>query len=290
MAKKKIKPPTFLEVLIAQNHPAVRLADRRHPAEHGVHVHRLISNYLHMPKDLAKRGVRLSSILSKKASARTMFASTVGGLLGGYLLHDFAKQHGGYGVYLFPHKYYVYNAARQLGVDRKRAAKHDMSKLTPHEWNAWSAWFNGPHGLHARPDRKLYLHWKTVQNEHQKKNEHHWRSQGLAPSQVPLEVKLETIADWYGVNRATGITKQSFKEWYKTHRNTLQIDNETKEVADKKLGIQKTAIDREAWLALIKKYKGRLPGPDFMRSKLRDEQDYSSVASDYSYGKNPPQL
>jgi Family of unknown function (DUF5662) len=266
---------TLLETLVASNHPAVHVADRKNPREHAKHVHRLVHNYLHMPRPLQKRGVRMSSILSKHASPKTLFATTAAGLLGGYLLHDETKRHGGYAAYIFPHKYYVYRAARQLGVPVDRAAKHDASKLTPHEWLPWSAWFNGPKGLHARPDRSLYLEWKKIQNEHQLKNEHHWRQQGLTPAQVPMDIKLETIADWYGVNRATGATKQPFKQWYAQHRDTLQIDNQTKEVADRRLGLNKTSANREALVTAVQKC---LPGPDYIRTKIRSEQDFSTVA------------
>jgi hypothetical protein len=164
-----------------------------------------------------------------------LIAAGAGGALAGYLLHDEVKKDIDYGSYLLPHKYYVFKASRELDLPLTRALGHDLSKFKPDEWVPYSDWFNGPAGITGTKDRETYLNWRKAVDKHYIRNEHHWRPKHLEPNQVPLDVKLESIADWYGVNRAKGNTKKDFKDWFEEKRHTFPIDKPTVDEAQRRL-------------------------------------------------------
>lgn len=164
-----------------------------------------------------------------------LIAAGAGGALAGYLLHDEVKKDIDYGSYLLPHKYYVFKASRELGLPLTRALGHDLSKFKPDEWMPYSDWFNGPKGLAGTKDQATYLNWRKAVEKHYTRNEHHWRPKHLEPNQVPLDVKLESIADWYGVNRAKGNTKKDFKDWFEERKHTFPIDKPTVDEASRRL-------------------------------------------------------
>ena len=164
------------------------------------------------------------------------------GAAAGYLAHDEIKKDVGYGSYLIPHKYYVYKASREMGLPLSRALAHDNSKFRPDEWQAYSDWFNGPGGLQGTRNREAFLNFRTAVEKHYTRNEHHWRPKHLTPDQVPLDVKLESIADWYGVNRARGNTKETFKQWFERKKETFPIDKPTVNEAERRLFKTATAF------------------------------------------------
>ena len=162
-------------------------------------------------------------------------AAGIGGAIAGYLAHDEVKKDIDYGSYLIPHKYYVYKASREMGLPLTRALGHDLSKFRPDEWKAYSDWFNGPGGLHGERNRETFLNFRKGVEKHYTRNEHHWRPKHIAPNDVPLDVKLESIADWYGVNRARGNTKENFKNWFERKKETFPIDKPTVNEAERRL-------------------------------------------------------
>ena len=186
-----------------------------------------------------------------------LIAAGAGGALAGYLLHDEVKKDIDYGSYLLPHKYYVFKASRELGLPLTRALGHDLSKFRPDEWTAHANWFNGPKGMQGERDPETFLKYKESRRVHSSRNEHHWRMQGLTPEQVSMDTKLETIADWYGVHRATGKTEQGFKDWFETIKHNLPIDNETKRTVEERLYKKATAYYVAA--SLQKDVKKELP-------------------------------
>jgi hypothetical protein len=153
----------------------------------------------------------------------------------GYLFKDDIKQHVGYGSYLVPHKYYVYKASREMGLPLGQSLQHDLSKFSPQEWMGYSSWFNGPKGMHGTKDRETFLKWRESVKEHKLHNPHHWRALKQHPDVVPLNVKLESIADWYGVQRARGNTSADFKYWFNARKDRFPIDKPTVEEAERRL-------------------------------------------------------
>ncbi len=169
---------------------------------------------------------------------KLLLAAGTAGLAGlgfGYLAHDNIKQHAGYAGYLFPHKWHTGKAAYQMDLPLSTVLGHDLSKFRPDEWSAYSAWFNGPKGLQGTQDPKLYMEWRKEVGRHYERNPHHWRALHKSPNEVPVETKLESIADWYGVNRAKGITRKPFKEWFMERKEKFPIDKPTVEEAERRL-------------------------------------------------------
>ena len=150
---------------------------------------------------------------------------------------DDIKPHLEYGSYLVPHKWYVGKAMRNEGLPWGQTLKHDLSKFGPSEWGPYVAYFNGPKGLTGTHDRETYLKWREAVQHHYDNNEHHWRANHIEPKDVPMEFKLEAVADWYGVGRAKGNYKSSFKDWYTEKELYLPIDNVTKEEVRRRLGM-----------------------------------------------------
>lgn len=162
-------------------------------------------------------------------------AATLAGLGFGYAFHDDIKKNVDYGSYLIPHKYYVYRAGSQLELPLSRTLKHDLSKFRPDEWSPYANWFNGPEGLHGTKNREVFLDWRKAVQKHYGRNEHHWRPKHLTPDQVSLDAKLESIADWYGVQRAKGDTKKNFKNWFEQKKDTFPIDKPTVQEAESRI-------------------------------------------------------
>lgn len=150
---------------------------------------------------------------------------------------DDIKPHIDYAKYLIPHKWHVGTAMRDADLGWGQTLKHDLSKFTPSEWPQYVAYFNGPTGIKGTNDKETYLEWRKAVQHHYANNEHHWRALHKEPKEVPMEYRLEAVADWYGVNRAKGKTKASFKNWYQDKETFLPIDNATKEEMRKRLGM-----------------------------------------------------
>jgi hypothetical protein len=169
---------------------------------------------------------------------KLLLAATATGLTGlgfGYLGHDKIKQHVGYAGYLLPHKYYTGKAAHEMDLPLGTILGHDMSKFRPDEWSAYSAWFNGPEGLQGTKNSKVFMEWKKEVGNHYERNPHHWRALHKHPEDVPMETKLESIADWYGVNRTKGMTKKDFKGWFQERKETFPLDKATVAEAERRL-------------------------------------------------------
>jgi len=160
--------------------------------------------------------------------------AAIGGGIG-YLAHDEIEKNVGYGEYLIPHKYYVYQAARELGLPWAQAAKHDLSKFGPTEWPAYANWFNGPKGIQGTKDPETFAKFRKAVQHHYAHNPHHWRALHLHPNEVPINIKMESVADWWGVTKAKNPKAPTFKNWFEQHRETLPIDNATKDEIEMRL-------------------------------------------------------
>jgi hypothetical protein len=148
------------------------------------------------------------------------------------------KPHIDYASYLIPHKYFVGKAMRDENLPWGQTLAHDLSKFTPSEWPQYVEYFNGPTGIKGTHDPETYLKWRAAVQHHYDNNKHHWRANHLEPKDVPMQYKLEAVADWYGVGRAKGAYKTSFKDWYTEKETFLPIDNATKEEVRKRLSMQ----------------------------------------------------
>ena len=142
-----------------------------------------------------------------------------------------------YGKYVTKHKYNVYTAGRDMGLPRWQLFKHDLSKYKPSEFVPYRKWFQGPKGLTGTNDRDTYLEWREAVDKHytHPMNMHHWRKRGLTPSEVPMDIKLESVADWYSVAKTNKRTDEQFKNWFYRNKDRLPIDNLTKEEIDRRL-------------------------------------------------------
>ncbi len=151
---------------------------------------------------------------------------------------DYIKRNWDYSKYLAKHKYYVAKAGLQLGVPPLTLAVHDWSKFGPTEYPVYREWFYGDKGRLG--DKSLFIDFRKAVQHHYDSNSHghHWYKSNTPLEMVPLEYRLESLSDWYGVyagNWKGPDPKLSFGDWYKKHRATLPLDPITKSVADQKI-------------------------------------------------------
>jgi hypothetical protein len=142
------------------------------------------------------------------------------------------KDDWNYGKYVVEHKKHVYEAGRELGVPRLQLLKHDMSKFKPKQFVTYRDWFQGPKGVKGTNNKETYQAFRNSVDDHYNSSwnaGHHWRKHNLAPYQVPLQDRLESLADWYSVGKTNKFpNSDNFKQWYYSRRIHLPIDQQTK--------------------------------------------------------------
>jgi hypothetical protein len=117
-------------------------------------------------------------------------------------------------------------------------ALHDWSKLSPKTWPVYRDWFYGQTGRQG--DRSAFKDFRKAVQYHYDTNSHahHWYKSNTPIEKVPLDYRLESLADWYSVYAANWRgpeAKMNFKDWYRKHHEHLPLDPITKSVADQKL-------------------------------------------------------
>ena len=136
--------------------------------------------------------------------------------------------------YVVRHKWYVFWAARRLGI-MKRGLFHDLSKFRPSELIPYARSFynrNGsprgdwPEGVKGAFDRAWLLH--------QHRNPHHWQYWILRQDDgtlkvlpMPDEYVREMVADWIGA----GIAQEHGNDilpWYLKNRDRMILHSETR--------------------------------------------------------------
>lgn len=139
--------------------------------------------------------------------------------------------------YLARHKWFVYRAARSVGVPWLGLV-HDLSKLRPDEWRAYATWFYGrPTGGGARlatAKEAFDAAWLA----HIHRNRHHWQHYVLRQDdgqtkvlEMPDRYAKEMVADWIGAGLAiTG--SDNLKDWYAKNRDKMLLAPQTRQWVD----------------------------------------------------------
>lgn len=164
--------------------------------------------------------------------------------------------------YILKHKYFVFIEACKLGIPW-RGFMHDMSKLLPSEFLAYTEKFYGgristeyfdivakygcpemaPWGVTI--EDKFTIAWL----KHQHRNKHHWEYWVFNPDKndggsrysvgMPKKYLKEMLADWRGAGKAiTG--KDDTKEWYLKNKTNIVLRNEDRQWIEQQLLISPT--------------------------------------------------
>jgi hypothetical protein len=129
------------------------------------------------------------------------------------------------------HKWFVLIYGLKLRVNLWRLLKHDLSKLSRHEWLPYAKQFFGD-GEEPMRMAKAWLH-------HQNHNDHHWEYwitrtshlntpaviEDITPLDMPEQAIREMVADWLGASRTySGIDPKSKREWpwYLKHKSKIE--------------------------------------------------------------------
>ena len=116
--------------------------------------------------------------------------------------------------YLLKHKYEMVGPGLQVGVDPWTLAKHDYSKLRPSSIDTYGKFFFGPKKYRNNPE--FYTKFREAAEQHYQDEDHHNYRVGKP---VSIDNQLESVLDWYSVNKSTGSTKLEFENWYKLNRD-----------------------------------------------------------------------
>ena len=140
-----------------------------------------------------------------------------------------------YVKYVFKHKLYVYQFARQLGLGFWQSAIHDLSKFRPDEFIPYARNFYAPDGTKQYSDLPEY---SVAWLKHIHRNPHHWQhwllnwdKGGSTPLKMPEKYAKEMVADWLGAGLAiTG--KVDVWSWYDNNQAVIKLHPETKEFVE----------------------------------------------------------
>lgn len=119
--------------------------------------------------------------------------------------------------YLAKHKWFVYQAGRELDVPWWRLIVHDWSKLAPAEWKPYAAFFHS-----AEPDKTAFTRAWAHHVEHNPHHWQHWLDVQGRPRRMPEHFVREMVADWAGAGRAI---RGSWKigPWFNENRATIEL-------------------------------------------------------------------
>ena len=148
-----------------------------------------------------------------------------------------------YANYLLKHKLGVAEAGVKLDLPLSTIVKHDWSKLKPDNWTAHRNYFYGSDGMNGTNDRDTYLVYKDARKQHfLDEPGHHNLNKNLSQ-------ELESVADWYSVNKSNaevkGLNFPPFAFWWKSGRSkfTHQLSQETIEKVDYLVSLDINFID-----------------------------------------------
>ena len=207
---------------------------------------------------------------------------------------DYVKSNYDYGSYLLRHKYNIMRAGTQLDLPFIQLAVHDYNKFSPKRWDLYRQWFATNKGRNGERDPVLYRKFRHVadQHLHSVPYGHHWYRNKTPIEKVPLEYRLESLADWYSVyagNFKGPGKKETFSQWYKKRRDRLPLDPAAKQVADQKL-IYKVARLDHTLRAILKSDPAFLKNIKFKREEVNSVSPHSpsslSFTSTYNTDSN----
>jgi len=117
-----------------------------------------------------------------------------------------------YANYLLKHKLGVAEAGIKLNLPATTIIAHDWSKMRPGTWDAHRDYFYGSQGISGSNERPIYLDYKASRVQHFLDEPGH---HGFNKS---VDSELESVADWYAVNKAnmkvSGLNFPNFKSWW----------------------------------------------------------------------------
>ncbi len=159
------------------------------------------------------------------------------------------KRHWAYLKYVLRHKWYVFLAARELGI-AWLGVIHDWSKFLPGEFVPYAEHFytaDGKAKKEKEDETGYYKATYTGENAfdfawllHQKRNRHHWQwwvlpedEGGLKILPIPGRYRREMLADWRGAGRAQG--KPDTLAWYMRNKDKIQLHPDTRQWIEQQL-------------------------------------------------------
>jgi len=154
--------------------------------------------------------------------------------------------------YLLQHKWFVFLECCRVGL-YWRGLVHDLSKFRPSEWFPYAEYFYGKQPLerqdgYYKPTDTGNPAFDFAWLLHQKRNRHHWQWWVLPRDDGSIRIlpmdpasRLEMLCDWRGAGRAQK-NNLSTAEWYKKHKDKLQLHPETRKWVEETLEIE-TAKD-----------------------------------------------
>lgn len=153
-----------------------------------------------------------------------------------------------YFVYLFRHKWFVFQECLKLGVPLWGALIHDWQKFTLLELKGYADYYMVDYGENGRP-KAVKDAYELAWLHHIHHGPHHWEywiinktdesEAGLGTAMVlpmPDRYRREMLADWRGAGRAMH-GKDETKEWYLANRNRILLHGKTRQWIESQLGI-----------------------------------------------------
>lgn len=123
--------------------------------------------------------------------------------------------------------------------------KHDTSKYSDDEYNAYDKYFYG-----NNKSFKVVQDFNYAWLHHIHNNPHHWQYWILVHDDEPEEVLdmpfwyiIEMICDWWSFSWKTGKLDEIF-EWYEKHKN-MKLSDKTRREVEKLLGMIRQELDKE---------------------------------------------
>jgi hypothetical protein len=158
------------------------------------------------------------------------------------------RAHLKYLRYVLRHKWFVFLAARDLGIPWLGFI-HDWSKLLPSEWNPYVQFF---YGKVAKAKRDATGYYKPTDTGdaafdfawllHQRRNKHHWQwwclsedEGGLKVLAIPDKYRREMLADWIGAGKAQG-TPDTHK-WWLANNHKMRMHDDTRRWIEQRLEV-----------------------------------------------------
>ncbi len=153
------------------------------------------------------------------------------------------RRYWGYLKNLLRHKYFVYQAGRELGLPMLRLIIHDWDKFGPQMFIAYACAFFRPDGTKQYVETEAF---ERTWNRHQKVSKHHWQAWVLMEDSGAIKVlkmpdmdMREMLADWRGAGRAYG--NPDTAGWYEKTKHARKLHPETQAWIEAQLGIGEAA-------------------------------------------------
>jgi hypothetical protein len=136
------------------------------------------------------------------------------------------------------HKWYVMRACFKCGL-YLQGILHDLSKYSITEFTASAKYFQGDKS--PIDAEKIANGYSLAWQNHKAKNKHHWQywtdfEKGeLIVIEMPPKYLAEMLCDWVGAGKAynkSAWTIDTFKGWYKSHRDTMMLHTLTRAYID----------------------------------------------------------